>query len=214
MSVPKGRNCRVEIAATFGSAKTITALSKASPGQVTSTSHALTAGTVGYYVMAAGMTELDQMAGSVQGVATNTWNVEGVDTTSFGTFTAGTFVPASTFLTLSNSTGYSIGGGDADELNVETLLDTNHKIEFGMLAAETVSFDHLSDTQLAAALQLEAAARASTDVLFRITLSNGERRVFRGVPSLPGESQSLSQVATGSFKVAIKGRVLKLPVAS
>jgi len=139
MSAPKGRNCHVEIAATFSAPKTITAVGEASPGQVTSAAHTLTAGTVGYYVMAAGMTELDQMAGSVQGVAANTWNVEGVDTTNSAR-SPHTSVPAATFLTLSSSTGYAIGGGDADELNVETLLDTNHRVDFGMLAAETVSF--------------------------------------------------------------------------
>jgi hypothetical protein len=57
-----------------------------------------------------------------------------------------------------------------------------------------------------------AAARAGTSMTFRITLSNGERRVFRGVCSLPGESQGISQAATGSFKVAVKGRVHRLPV--
>lgn len=214
MTVPKGRNCRVEIAATFAALKTITAISKANPGQVTSAAHGLTAGAVGFFTMPNGMSELDLMAGSVQGVAANTWNTEGVDTTNFGTFTAGSFTPAATWNTLSTSTGYSIGGGDADEVDVATLLDSNHKIEYGLLAAESVSFDHLSDTQITAALQVEAAARKGTELLFRITLNNGERRIFYGIPTLPGESLALSQAATGSFKVAVKGRVLKLPVAS
>lgn len=213
MSVPKGRNCRVEIAATFSTAKTVTAVTKASPGVATSTSHGLAEGTIGYWAISAGMTELDGMAGSVDSTATNTFNVEGVDTTGFTTFSAGTFTPAATWLTLSPATSYSIAGGDADEINKTTLLDNAHQIDYGMLGAETVSFDQLSDTQHAAALQIEAAARANTDVTFRITLSNGERRVFRGMPTLPGESQQISQAAQGSFKVAVKGRVLRLPAA-
>lgn len=214
MSVPKGRNCRVEIAATFSAAKTITAITKANPGAVTSTSHGLTAGTAGYYSMPNGMSELDLMAGSVQGVAANTWNVERVDTSSFGTFSAGTFVPAATWNTLSNASGYSLAGGDADEIDVAALLDSTHKIEYGLLQAEQVNIDLLSDTQLLASIQVEEAARNGTNLLFRVTMSNGERRLFYGTPSLPGESMSLSQAATGSFKVAVKGRVLKLPVAS
>jgi hypothetical protein len=34
-------------------------------------------------------------------------------------------------------------------------------------------------------------------------------RVFRGVPSRPGESLQRGQLATGSFQVAVKGLVLK-----
>jgi hypothetical protein len=214
MSVPKGRNCRIEIAATFSTAKTITAITKANPGQVTSAAHGLTAGAAGFYTMPNGMSELDNMAGSVQGVAAGTWNIERVDTTNFGTFTAGSFTPAATWNTLSTASGYSVAGGDADEVDVATLLDSNHKIEYGLLAAETVSIDHLSDTQLTAAIQVEEAARNGTALLFRVTLSNTERRLFYGIPSLPGETVALSQAATGSFKVAVKGRVLKLPVAS
>lgn len=214
MAIPKGRNCRVEIAATFATAKTITAISKVNPGQVTSTAHALTAGAAGFYSMPNGMTELHEMAGSVQGVAANTWNVERVDTTNFGTFSAGTFTPAATWNTLNTASGYSLAGGDADEVDVATLLDANHKIEYGLLQAEQVSIDLFSDPQLAAAIQVEDAARSNTNLLFRVTFTNGERRLFYGVPSLPGETVALSQAATASFKVAVKGRVLKLPAAS
>jgi hypothetical protein len=46
----------------------------------------------------------------------------------------------------------------------------------------------------------------------RITASNGERRVFRGQPSLPGESQSVNALATSGFGVKVKGQVLMLPI--
>lgn len=213
MSVPKGRNCRVEVALTFTTAKVVTAISKANPGVATSSAHALAEGAIGYWSGIVGMTELEKMAGSVDGTLTNTWNVEGVDTTNFGTFVSGNFNPAGTFSTLSPATSYQMGGGDADEIDMTTLLDTNRQIDYGMLGAETVSFDQLSDMQHVAVKFIEAAARAGTEVLFRVTHSNGERRVFYGVPTLPGESMQLSQAATGSFKVAVRGRVLRLPAA-
>lgn len=214
MSVPKGRNCRVEVAATFSTPITVTALTKASPGAATASAHGMSAGAVGYWTVSAGMVELDGMAGSVQGVATNTFNVERVDTSGFSTWTAGTFTPAATFTTLSKSTSYSIAGGDADELDASTLLDTNRQVEFGLLGAETVSFNQLSDLQSTGMVAIEAAARAGTPLLFRITLSNTERRVFYGTVTMPNEEQGISQLATGAFKVAVKGRVLRLPVAS
>ena len=226
MSVPKGRNTRVEVAATYSTAKSVTAITKASPGVVTSAAHGLTDGTIGYFSGVSGMVELEDQAASVDGPVSSTFNIEGLDTTNFGTFSGScNFTPVATWLTLSNSTGYTIGGGNADEMDATTLLDTSKKTEFGMNAADTVTIDGFeisvpkgtllidgfSDSQLAGRAIVQAAARAGTDVVFRFTLSNGERRVFRGQPSLPGEAMSVNQKATGSFNVAVKGQVMYLP---
>ena len=212
MSVPKGRNTRVEVAATYSTAKSVTAITKASPGVVTSAAHGLTDGTIGYFSGVSGMVELEDQAASVDGPVSSTFNIEGLDTTNFGTFSGScNFTPVATWLTLSNSTGYTIGGGNADEMDATTLLDTSKKTEFGMNAADTVTIDGFSDSQLAGRAIVQAAARAGTDVVFRFTLSNGERRVFRGQPSLPGEQMAVNQKATGSFNVAVKGQVMYLP---
>jgi Phage tail tube protein, TTP len=212
MSVPKGRNTRVEVAATYATAKVVSAITNASPGVATSTAHGLANGTIGYFSGVEGMVELEDQAASVDNTATNAFDIEGLATTNFGVFSGSAdFTPVATWLTLSNSTGYTIGGGNADELDATTLLDTSKKTEFGMNAADTVTIDGFSDSQLAGRAIVQAAARAGTDVVFRFTLSNGERRVFRGQPSLPGEAMSVNQKATGSFNVAVKGQVMYLP---
>lgn len=212
MSVPKGRNTRVEVAATYSVAKSVTAITKASPGVATSAAHGLVDGTIGYFSGVSGMVELEDQAASVDAPVTNTINIEGLDTTNFGTFTGTcSFTPVATWLTLSPSTGYTLGGGAADEIDATTLLDTSKKIEFGMNAADSVQIDGFSDSQLAANVLIDGAARAGTDIVFRLTLSNGERRIFKGQPSLPGEQLAVNQKATGSFNVAVKGRVMKLP---
>lgn len=212
MSTQKGRNVRLEVAATYAAAKTVSAITKASPGVATSTAHALADGTIGYFTGLSGMTELEDQVASVDTPVSNAFNIEGLDTTNFGTFASTClFTPVATWATLSEATKYSLGGGDADQLDKTTLLDTSKKIEFGLNAAETVSIEQFSNPSAAAAILLEAAARAGTDVVFRITLNNGERRVFRGQPSLPGEEMGVNALATGSFSVAIKGRIMKLP---
>lgn len=212
MSIQKGRNVRVEVAATYAAVKTVSGITKANPGVATSAAHGLTDGAIGYMSGITGMVELEDQVISVDAPVSATFNLEGLDTTNFGTMTGTcSFTPVATWLTLSNSTRYSLGGGAADELDKTTLLDISKKVEFGMNAAETVSIDGFSDPQAAAAGIVEAAARAGTDVVFRITLNNGERRVFRGQPSLPGEELGVNAIATGSFNVAIKGRIMKLP---
>lgn len=213
MSVPKGRNCRVEIAATYATAKTVTAVTKAVPPAVTSTSHGLAEGTIGYFDTAAGMDELLGQAISVDSTATNTFNAEGLDSTSFGTFSSGTVTPVATWLTLSSATSYEIPEGSADELDATTLLDRIKQTQAGLMAPQNVQLSKLSDMQLPALAVVRAAALNDGYIIVRITLSNGERRVFRGQPGLPGESQGLNALATSGFGIKVKGQVLMLPAA-
>lgn len=209
----KGRNVRIEVAATFAAAKTVTAITKATVGVVTSAAHAMVEGTIGFFDTIVGMDELLGQAASVDTTVTNNFNLEGIDTTNFGTFVSGTFTPVATWLTLSNSTSYEIGGGDATQLDATTLLDRIKQNLSGLLAAQTVQISGLSEPQLAAIAVVRTAALNDGFATFRITFSNGERRVFRGQPSLPGESLGVDALATGGFSVTVKGQALMLPAA-
>lgn len=213
MSVPKGRNCRVEIAATYSVSKTVTAVTKGSPPVVTSAAHGLLEGAIAYFDTASGMDELVGQAVSVDATAASTFNAEGIDSTNFGTFTSGTIIPVATWLTLSTATSYEIPEGSSDELDATTLLDRIKQSQSGTLAAQNVQISNLSDMQLPAVAVLRTAALNDSYIIVRITASNGERRVFRGQPSLPGESQSLGGLATSGFGVKVKGQVLFLPIA-
>lgn len=213
MTIPKGRNCRVEIAATYGTAKTVTAVTKAQPPVVTSATHGLTEGTIGYFETAEGMDEILGQAVSVDATAANTFNAEGLDSTSYGTFTAGTVVPVASWLTLSSATSYEIPEGSSEDLNRTTLLDRKTQEEAGLLAAQKVQLSKFSDMQLPALALVRAAARNSGYITVRITLSNGERRVFRGQPGLPGESLSVGALATSGFGIKVIGEILFLGAA-
>jgi len=59
-------------------------------------------------------------------------------------------------------------------------------------------------------LLLESAVQSQGAVLVRITLPNGAVRIFRGEPSLPGETVQVGAIGTGSLDFAAKGFVLKL----
>lgn len=213
MSIPKGRNCRVEIAATYGAAKTVTAVSKAVPPVVTSTAHALAEGTVGYFDTVVGMDELLGQAVSVDATATNTFNAEGLDSSTYGTFASGTVTPVATWLTLSSATSYSIPEGAADELDKTTMMDRIKQTEAGLLAAQTVQLSKFSDMQLPAMAIVRAAALNNGHILVRITLSNGERRIFRGQPGLPGEEMGVGALATSGFGIKVVGQVLFVAAA-
>jgi len=211
--IQKGRNVRVEVATVYGTAKTVSAVSKANPGVASSTAHGLANASIGYFENVSGMTELDGQVCCVANQATGTFELQALDTSGYGTFSAGDFVPVTTWKTLSQASSYEIGGGDADKLDATTLLDTVKQEENGMLAAQTVTFNAFSDPQADAFAQIRKDAKAGAFTVFRITFPNGERRIFRGQPSLPGESVQLSALATSGFSVTVKRDVIYLPTA-
>ena len=211
MANVKGRNVKVEIAATYGTPVTVTALTTASPGVATATAHGQANNTVGYFTVTGGMVQLDNQAVRVKNTAANSFDLQGLNTTNYSAWGTGTFTPVATWATLSESTGYEIGGGAADKLDVTTLLDVVKKQEQGLLPEANVSVDVIAQTASSAAMQLlESAVQTSGMVLVRITLSDGAVRIFRGEPSLPGESVAVGQIGTGSLDFAAKGFVLKL----
>lgn len=210
-----GRGVRVEVQKTVAAAKTITAISLANPGVATSTAHALADGTVGFLDAVAGMVNLDGQAISIDAPAANTFELQGVETTTYPAFTAGTFVPVTVWSTLSRSSSYNIGGGAAEKIKTTVLLDEIEQQANGLLAAQTVSFNINHETVDEEALQLIATAAINQAYLvFRITFKDGAQRIFRGQPSMPGEDVGQGALATGTLEVTVKGQVLRLPAVS
>lgn len=207
-----GRNVKVEIASTFGTAKSVSAISKADPAVASSTAHALTAKAVGYLTGLTGMVELDGQACRVKSPTTNDFQLEGLDTTSSTDFSGTvTFVPVTAWQTLAASTSYNIPNASADKQDVTTLADVIKKEENGLLAAQSVSIDVRAQKVLDAAMRaVEKAALANNPMLVRITLDNGSQRIFRGTPSLPGENVGLGSVGSGQLEFSVVGRVLFL----
>jgi hypothetical protein len=205
-----GRGVRVEIGSVEGAPKTVTAVTAANPGVATSSSHGLAAKSAGYFSTATGMPQLEGQAIRLNPVDTNTFTFENLSTVGYGTFTAGSFIPITTWLTLSNALDYNIGGGEADKLDVSVLLDDIKQEQAGLLQAQTVTFSARSETIYGQAmLKLEEVARAAGYIVMRITLKDGNVRVFRGQPSLPGEQVGQGQVGQGTFSMTLKGFVIQ-----
>lgn len=210
-----GRGVRVEVQKTVAAAKTITAISLAKPGVATSTAHALADGTVGFLDAVAGTVNLDGQAIRIDAPAANTFELQGIDTTTYPAFTAGTFVPVTVWSTLSRSSSYNIGGGAAEKIKTTVLLDEIEQQANGLLAAQTVSFNINHETVDEEALQLiSVAAINQAYLVFRITFKDGAQRIFRGQPSMPGEDVGQGALATGTLEVTVKGQVLRLPAVS
>lgn len=210
MPYVKGRGVTVQMAATYGSAKSVTAVTKANPGVATSTSHGMTNGTVGYFSGVSGMAQLEGQAVKIANVATNTFELAGLNTTGYADFTGScSFTPVATWHTLAEATSYEIGVGESEKLDMTTLLDIVKKEESGLLAPQSVSINLLAvDVPTTAMAAVIAAAQAGAKHVFRILLPGGATRVWYGEPSIPGESVDRGAVGTGSISVTVSGFVL------
>ena len=211
MSNIKGRGVRVEVAATFGAAKVVTAVTKAATGVATSTAHGMANNTVGYFEAVAGMVQLERQACRVKNSAANAFDLQGLNTTQYSDFVSGNFIPVATWQTLAEATSYRFGGGSAEKLNATRLIDIVTQEELGNLPADSLNLGVLAqDTPSAAMLLFEAAVQTQGLCVVRITLGNGAVRVCTVEPGLPGEDVQQGQLGTGSIDAAVKGLVLKL----
>lgn len=210
----KGRNVRVEIAATYGSDVTVSAVTQALPGVATATSHGQANGTVGYFHTVGGMAQLEKQAVRVANQATNSFELQGLNTTAYAAYTSGLFKPVATWSTLAESTSYEISGGAGEKLDVTTLLDIVRKEEQGLLPTQTVNVGVLAqDVPTAATQLLEAAAQAGGIIVVRVSIGTTAVRIFCGEPSLAGESVQVGAIGSGSLDFAVKGFALKLSAA-
>ncbi len=209
-----GSGVRVEIGLTEGTPVAITAVSLATVGVASATAHGLTFGSAGYFNNVTGMDPLDGQAARVTDTGSpsaNSFGLEDINTSSFPAFTAGEFVPVASWSTLSQSTQYQLGGGAGKTEDVGTLIDTREKLLTIKNAAETVTIDIRSlkeDNQALA--KVRAVARALGYLVFRITFPGGAQRLFRGQPSIPGESVTQGATGTGQLSVTIRGQICYL----
>jgi hypothetical protein len=210
----KGRGIRVEVATAFATAVAgATAISLANPGVVTDASHGLANNAVGYWDTMVGMEQLEDQAFRVKNVATDTFEMQGLNTSAYTAFTSGLYNIATAWATLAESTAYNIPEAATEDLDATTLLDVIDVIDAGNLAAQPISFPVLlREVPSTAMAFLQAAALAGTKVLIRITLQGGAVRVYRGNPSAPGED--VQAKALGRSSVSVKGRGLLLKLAA
>jgi hypothetical protein len=206
----KGRGVTVRVANVMTAAKTVTAVTKANPGVASSAAHGLVNGAVGYFNNVTGMVQLEGQAAIVANQATGTFELRGLNTTSYSDFSGSCqFVPVSTWHVLSEVDQYSVGGGEASELDTTCLVDVIARNENGLLAAQNVTLNVKSYTAPSAGMQaIIDAAKAGVSLVFDITLADGAKRVFYGEPSMPGESLGVNALGTGSLTVRVKGFVV------
>lgn len=180
----------VAMQSALATAVTITGISKASPGVV---SHAGTDPSDGDYVLitATGMSEVDGRVFRVDNQAAGSFELEGEDTTDFGTFSSGTFQVITFGTTLSTITDLSASGGDFNFIDTTTIHQNVATEIPGTANSATFTFENIWDVSDAGLIAMKTASNVKAKRAFMFTFSNGQIMVFSGYvgyTGLPGGS--------------------------
>lgn len=182
----KWANVAVAMQSALAAADTITGITKANPGVVTATAHGLANGD---YVLLAvqGMYQLDGKVVRVAGVTANTFNLEGVDTTAFDTFSSGTAQAITFGTSITTATSMNASGGDFEFIDTTT-IHSNVKTQIpGLGNPVSYSFDNLWDSADAGQIAMKAASDAQAIRAFRFTFGTGGKiMVFAGYIGFTG----------------------------
>jgi len=142
---------------------------------------------IGSYVLltAQGMSQVNGRVFRVSAVVANTsFTLEGVDSSSYGTFTSGTWQLVSatgTFpVTLSATTTVSASGGEFDKIDTTLLADTVKSSVPGMASAIEYALESAWDVADAGLIAANAASDTQDTRAFMIAFRNGQRVVFAG----------------------------------
>lgn len=182
--VSKWSNVAVAIQSALGVAKTITAITKGSPSSspqplVSSTSHGFNNGD--YILLTVqGMFQLDSRVFRVSSASTNSFELEGEDTSLYDTFSSGSAQLITFGTTMTTATGLTAAGGDFDFIDITTIHDNIRKQVPGLASAASYTFENLWDPSDPALIAMKLASDNQAQRAVRFTFSAGQKVLFNG----------------------------------
>ncbi len=187
----KWSNVAIAMQSAIGSDLTITGITKANPGVATSVAHGLANGDY-VYLEVLGMAQLNGRVARVANKADDTFQLEGIDTTNFDTFTSGTAQKLTFGTSITTATTLSASGGDFDFIDTTT-VHVNVKTQIpGSANPSKFEFENIWDVSDAGLIALKAASDVAGIRAFKFTFgTGGQIMVFAGYVGatlLPGGS--------------------------
>ena len=182
-NVQKWSNVAVSMQSALATAVTITGITNANPGVVSYSTG--TDPTNGQFVILQVVGMNNKLANKVVRVANangagNTFELEGVDTTTFGAFSSGTFQVITFGTSIGILRDVSGTGGEPEELDATTIHDSIRQIEYGAATSQRFSGTALWDPQDAGYVALKAASDAGASRAFLFTFETGFKYAFYG----------------------------------
>jgi hypothetical protein len=185
-TIRKMSSVAVAMQSALASAKTISGVTKAAPGVVSSTAHGYSNGD--YIVVSAqGMWQINDRVFRVASVAANDFQLEdvsggtGIDTTDFDTFTSGSCQKITFGTSITTMADVQMTGGEFDQLDTTVIHAAVKSTIPGTANAFEMAFDHLWDVTDAGQVALKNASDAQAKRAFKFTFGvSGAIMVFNG----------------------------------
>lgn len=188
-----------------GAAQTITAISKASNGVIT-TSGTLPAN--GQYVLleVTGMSDLNYRVIKVSGASGSTFN-SGIDTTLYPDFSSGTFKVLTMTEAMSAMRDISGSGGDAVTEETTTIHDLADTEEIVSSSPIGYSFTEAFGSTAPGFLELRVAAAAKAPRGIKFVFTDGKEQLFYATASVPNFAATSGRKAVTPINLRAKGPV-------
>lgn len=199
--ITKWSNVAVSVQSAIASTVNLSAITKASPGVVTTGSaHGYSNGD--YVLMTvAGMYQLNYRVFRISAASGSTFTLEGEDTTNYSTYVSGTCQKITFGTSLATLTNINASGGDFSFIDTTTIHDSIKTQVPGLPNPSTYSFESFWDPSDAGLIALKSASDAQAQRATLFSFANSQKFVFNGYVGC-----SLSP--TGSAQDLIKTNVV------
>lgn len=165
------KNVDVKMQSALAAAKTITAISKANPAVVSCTAHGYSNGDI-VFVLAEGMFQVDARVFRVASVTTDSFALEGENSTQFDDFIAGTVAKSTLGTTITTATTISSSGGDFAMIDKTTIHQNTRSEMPGLPNAINYSMEHIWDPSDAGLKAMKVASDLQQRRVFKFTIGD------------------------------------------
>lgn len=193
----------VAIQTVLAAPKVISAITKANPAVVTAAAHGYANGDV-VLLKLNGMIEANFGVYEVANQSAGTFELKGVDSTLFNTFTSGTAEAVTLGAAASTIQDVNASGGEPKATDITTIHDDTDREIPGNKSALSYSFGNIWDPSDAALLELKKADNVGGERVIKFTFRTGAKVYFNSYPSAslaPGGSKGEVVTTQTGFKL-------------
>jgi hypothetical protein len=206
----KFNGSQIQVLTGFGAPATgIKAISKANPAVVTDETHGRADGDTVFIDDALGMTEINGGTYIINVLTADTYELVGVDSTAYGTYTSGAMVSVGEFSNFCELTGYNRAGGTSPEIDATTICSEAAEYEVGLpdFGTTTIDYNFAPQTAIQQAIaSFYNGANAGQKFAVKVILPNsGGSMVQLGTISQTSESASNNGLWTASLTIRNTG---------
>ena len=211
---------KVEVQTAFGTAKTVSGISRADPAIVSAAAHGFAKNTIVQLSGIDGMTELNDSYFPVGlPLASGTFALYNTDTSQLNAFvTDSPNLAVATPVIFSNYcelTGYQRQGAAPNQTETSTICSTFKEFVNGLPDTGTVTLDYHWALDSSVQQAIEAAEASGEEIAIRITDPAGNAVIIFGVVQTTSESGSVSSVVwSGTAAIKLSGAPFRILASS